>query len=146
MVQGFAAEYVGSVSGGVWSVGSEGKWVNHWPILHLTFWILAVSLDSKIWSQKCLFLKSLVFRKLAGCTEWTLKKLKRGGRERKREERRGRDKETKRGGERKREEETKDEGRRTKGASFWNINVHELIHELTMNWFFEHDCSELMRH
>ena len=47
-----------------------------------------------------------------------IKKLKRGGRERKREERRGRDKETKRGGERKREEETKDEGRRTKGASF----------------------------
>ena len=30
MVKGFAAEYVGSVWGGVWSVGSAGKWVNYW--------------------------------------------------------------------------------------------------------------------
>ena len=30
IVQGFAAEYVGSVSGGVWGVGSAGKWVNYW--------------------------------------------------------------------------------------------------------------------
>ena len=30
MVQGFAAEHVGSVSGGVWSVGSAGKWVIYW--------------------------------------------------------------------------------------------------------------------
>ena len=30
MVQGFSAEYVGSVWGGVWSVGSAGKWANYW--------------------------------------------------------------------------------------------------------------------
>ena len=30
IVQGFAAEYVGSVSGGVWSVGSAGKLADHW--------------------------------------------------------------------------------------------------------------------
>ena len=30
IVQGFAAEYVGLVSGGVWSVGSAGKWANYW--------------------------------------------------------------------------------------------------------------------
>ena len=64
-------------------------------------------------SLKCLFLKSLVFRELAGCAGRTLKKLKRGGKERKREEERGRerkrqkDKETKRGRERKGEEEAK---------------------------------------
>ena len=75
IVQGFAAEYVGSVSGGVWSVGSAGSEKNIGRILHLTFWVLAVSLDSKIWSQKCLFLKSLGFRALAVNTEWTLKKL-----------------------------------------------------------------------
>ena len=30
IVQGFAAEYVGSVSGGAWSVGAAGKWANDW--------------------------------------------------------------------------------------------------------------------
>ena len=50
-------------------------------------------------SQKCLFLKSLVFRELAGFAGRTLKKLKRRGKGRKREEERGK--------ERKREEETK---------------------------------------
>ena len=30
IVQGFAVEHVGSVSGGVWSVGSAGKWANDW--------------------------------------------------------------------------------------------------------------------
>ena len=30
IVQGVAAEYVGSVSGGVWSVGSAGRWADHW--------------------------------------------------------------------------------------------------------------------
>ena len=30
IVQGFAAEYVGSVLGSVWSVGSAGKWADHW--------------------------------------------------------------------------------------------------------------------
>ena len=30
MVQGFAAEHLGSVSGGVGSVGIAGKWANHW--------------------------------------------------------------------------------------------------------------------
>ena len=32
MMQGFAAEHVGSVSGGVWSVGSAEKWVNSWAV------------------------------------------------------------------------------------------------------------------
>ena len=30
IVQGFAVEHVGSVSGAVWSVGSAGKWANYW--------------------------------------------------------------------------------------------------------------------
>ena len=73
-------------------------------------------------SQKCLFLKSLVFRELAGFTGRVLNKLKRGeekrGKERKKEERSGREEETKRGKEeergkeRKGEEETKDERRK----------------------------------
>ena len=46
----------------------------------------------------------MVFRELAVHTKWVLKKLKRRGRERKREEKRGKDKETKRGRERKGEE------------------------------------------
>ena len=65
------------------------------------------SLDSKIWSQKRLFLKSLVFRELAENVGRTLKKLKKRGRERKREEERG--KERKRG---------RDGGRKTKGPFF----------------------------
>ena len=30
IVQGFAGEHIGSVSGGVGSVGIAGKWANHW--------------------------------------------------------------------------------------------------------------------
>ena len=30
IVQGFSAEHIGSVSGGVWSVGSAGKWAKYW--------------------------------------------------------------------------------------------------------------------
>ena len=30
IVQGFSAEHIGSVSGGVWSVGSAEKWADHW--------------------------------------------------------------------------------------------------------------------
>ena len=30
IVQGFAVEHVGSVSGGLWCVGSAEKWVNYW--------------------------------------------------------------------------------------------------------------------
>ncbi|MCF2634182.1 hypothetical protein [Prevotellamassilia timonensis] len=78
-------------------------------------------------SQKCLFLKSLVFRELAGFAEWALKKLKKRGKERKKEEERGKERkrEEKRGRERKGEEERgkerkkeersgRDRGRRTK--------------------------------
>ena len=69
-------------------------------------------------SQKCLLLKSLVFRELTGCTERTLKKLKRGGRERKGEEKRGREEETKRQRDKKtkrqKDKETK-RGRERKG-------------------------------
>ena len=36
IVQGFAAEHVGAVSGGVWSVGSAGKWANYWVKFLLT--------------------------------------------------------------------------------------------------------------
>ena len=54
-------------------------------------------------SQKCLFLNSLVFRELAVFARWTLKKLKRRGRERKREEERGRERRRrKRGGDKRR--------------------------------------------
>ena len=52
--------------GGVWSVGSAGKWVYYWA----NFAPNALSLSGfpglKILSQKCLFFKSLVFRELAG--------------------------------------------------------------------------------
>ena len=55
---------MGSVLGGVWSVGIARKWANHWA----NFAPNALSLRGfpglKILSQKCLFLKSLVFRKL----------------------------------------------------------------------------------
>ena len=69
IVQGFAAEYVGSVSGGVWSVGSAGKWTNYWANFTPNVLSLGGFPGLKILSQKCLFLKPLVFRKLAGCTE-----------------------------------------------------------------------------
>ena len=63
-------------------------------------------------SQKCLFLKSLVFRELATCAGRTLKKLKRGDEGTKRQK----DKETKRGKERKREERRgRNERRKAKG-------------------------------
>ena len=66
MVQGFAAEHVGSVSGGVWSVGSAGKWANYWSDFAPNTLSLSDFPRLKILSQKCLFLKSLVFRELAG--------------------------------------------------------------------------------
>ena len=50
----------------MWNVGSAGKWANYWA----NFAPNALSLSGfpglKNLSQKCLFLKSLVFRKLAG--------------------------------------------------------------------------------
>ena len=88
-------------------------------------------------SQKCLFLNSLVFRELAGLAGWTLKKLKRRGRERKREEetKRQRDKKTKR---------LREEGRgRGERAVFLKHECSWIFHELTMNCFLEHDCSEI---
>ena len=69
IVQGFAAEYVGSVSGGVWSVGSAGKWANDWSDFAPNVLSLRDFPRLKILSQKCLFLKSLVFRELAGFAE-----------------------------------------------------------------------------
>ena len=60
----------------------------------------------------------MVFRELAGFAGRTLKKLKRRGKERKREEetKRQREEETKRGRERKKEERRgRDGGRKTKG-------------------------------
>ena len=108
IVQGFAAEYVGSVLGGVWSVESAGKWANDWSDFAPNVLSISSFPGLKILSQKCLFLKSLVFRELSGCAEWTLKKLKKRGRERKREEERGK--------ERKKEERRgRDGGRKTKG-------------------------------
>ena len=113
-MEGFAAEYVGSVSGGGRSVGSAGRWADHWANFVPNVLSFSVFPWLKNLSQKCLFLKSLVFRKLAGFAEWTLKKLKKRGRERTREEKRGRDKETKRqrDKERKREEKRGKERKR----------------------------------
>ena len=68
MVQGFAGEHIGSVSGSVWSVGSEGKWANYWANFVSNVLSLSGFPGLKIWSQKCLFLNSLVFRELAACT------------------------------------------------------------------------------
>ena len=62
IVQGFAAEYVGPVSGGVWSVGSAEKWANHWANFAPNILSLSGFPGLKILSQKCLFLNSLVFR------------------------------------------------------------------------------------
>ena len=61
-----AAEYVGSVSGGVWSVGLAGRWADHWANFAPNVLSISGFPGLKILSQKCLFLKSLVFRKLAG--------------------------------------------------------------------------------
>ena len=135
IVQGFAAEYVGSVLGGVWSVESAGKWANDWSDFAPNVLSISSFPGLKILSQKCLLLKSLVFRELAGNVERILKKHKRKGRERKREEERGRDEgtkrqrdketkrqreeERKRGRERKKEEKRgRDKRRKAKGPSF----------------------------
>ena len=66
---------MGSVSGGVWSVGSAGNWVNYWANFAPNVLSLSGFPGLKILSQKCLFLKSLVFRELAVFAGWTLKKL-----------------------------------------------------------------------
>ena len=76
----------------MWSVGSAGKWANDWSDFAPNVLSLSDFPGLKILSQKCLFLKSLVFRVLAGFVEWALKKLKKRGRERTREEKRGKDK------------------------------------------------------
>ena len=73
----------------MWSVGSAGKWANDWSDFAPNVLILRDFPGLKILSQKCLFPNSLVFRELATCAGRTLKKLKRRGRERKREEKRG---------------------------------------------------------
>ena len=65
IVQGFAAEYVGSVSGGVWSVGSAGQWAERWANFSPNVLSISGFPGLKILSLKCLFLKSLVFRELA---------------------------------------------------------------------------------
>ena len=120
-------EYVGSVSDGLWSAGSAGKWANDWSDFAPNVLSLRDFSGLKILSQKCLFLKSLVFRELVGCTGRILKKLKKRGRERTREDERGkerkrrRDKETKRrrdeerkGEEDREEEREEDRGRQRK--------------------------------
>ena len=127
MVQGCAAEYVGSVLGGVWSVGSAGRWADHWSDFAPNVLILSGFPWLKNLSQKCLFLKSLVFRELAVDTEWALKKLNPLFWA---------------------TELPEKKGWRTKGPFFLKHECSWIIHELTMNWFLEHDCSEseLMRH
>ena len=52
--------------GGMWSVGSAGKWANDWSDFAPNVLSLRDFPGLKILSQKCLFLKSLVFRQLAG--------------------------------------------------------------------------------
>ena len=97
--------------GGLWRVGSAGKRVNYWADFASNVLSLSGFPRLKNLSQKCLFLKSLVFKRLATRAGRTLKKLKRRGRERKREEKRGR--------KRKKEERSgRDRGRRTKGQFF----------------------------
>ena len=70
----------------------------------------------KILSLKCLFLKSLVFRELAGFAGRTSKKLKRGDKGTKREENRGKQRKTEENRGRQRKTEEKEEER--KGSSF----------------------------
>ena len=106
---GFRGGACGVDFGGVWSVGSAGKWASYWANFAPNVLSLRGFPGLKNLSLKCLFLNSLVFRKLEGVAGWELKKLKRRGKERKREEKRG-------GGGR--EEETKDEGRKAKGPFF----------------------------
>ena len=52
--------------GGVWSVGSAGKWADHWANFAPNDLSLSGFPGLKNLSLKCLFLKSLVFRELAG--------------------------------------------------------------------------------
>ncbi|WP_235386538.1 hypothetical protein, partial [Prevotellamassilia timonensis] len=133
---GFRGGVCGVDFGGVWSVGLAGKWADHWAIFAPNALSLSGFPGLKNLSQKCLFLKSLVLRELSGFAERVLNKLKRGGKERKREEERGRerkreeerrrggdketkrqrDKKRKRGRERKGEEE--EEGERRKDRFF----------------------------
>ena len=108
----------------MWSVGSAGRWANDWSDFAPNVLSIRVFPRLKILSQKCLFLKSLVFRELAGFAGRTLKNLReeeKRGRERKREEetKRQRDKERKREEEREKERKKeersgRDRGRRTK--------------------------------
>ena len=93
-----------------------GKWAKYWANFAPNVLSLSGFPGLKILSQKCLFLKSLVFRELAGFAERVLNKLKRRGKERKGEEKRGRDKETKR----QKDKETKRgrERKRRKGRFF----------------------------
>ena len=50
----------------MWSVGIAGKWANHWENFAPNVLSFSGFPGLKILSQKCLFLKSLVFRELAG--------------------------------------------------------------------------------
>ena len=68
-------EYVGSVLGGVWSVESAGRWANYWADFAPNVLSISGFPGLKNLSQKCLFLKSLVFRELAGFAERVLNKL-----------------------------------------------------------------------
>ena len=52
--------------GGVWSVGSVGKWADHWVNFVPNVLSLSGFPGLKNLSLKCLFLNSLVFRELAG--------------------------------------------------------------------------------
>ena len=79
----------------MWSVGSAGKWANHWANFSPNVLSISDFPGLKILSLKCLFLNSLVFRKLATCAGRTLKKLKKRGKERKREKERGKERKRK---------------------------------------------------
>ena len=59
----------------MWSVGSAGKWANDWSDFAPNVLSLRDFSGLKILSQKCLFLKSLVFRELAGNVGQILNKL-----------------------------------------------------------------------
>ena len=112
----------------MWSVGSAGKWANDWSDFAPNVLSLRDFPGLKKLSQKCLFLKSLVFSELEGFAGWTLKKLKKRGRERKREEKRGRDKETKR----QKDKETK-RGKERKGEEGRGRGERAV--------FLKHECS-----
>ena len=59
----------------MWSVGSAGKWADHWANFSPNALSLRGFPGLKILSQKCLFLKSLVFRELAENVGRVLNKL-----------------------------------------------------------------------